>query len=462
MKLLSNQIDLYQRVMDAIVVGGSLPVAFWIYYGNLYWGDKYTITAIAAIPLFYLSAKAGNLYRANFVQFGEQQIQSLLFTWCLTLAGLLLMGYAFKSTHELSRITLGIYAVIVPVLLLASRLFSWRFIQAMRARGYGVRDALIIGTDNNALALAHSITTSPWIGIKLKGFVTLVDTYDNAVDSYGSVLGQLDALNELVSGNDVDIVYVSVPTAEREQLEAILRVLGNSTVSIFLVPDLYTADIMQGTWVTLGNVPAVCVIDEHSRGANAMVKRVEDLCIAALALLLLSVPMLAIAAAVRLSSPGPALYKQLRYGASGKPIMVWKFRTMSVMESTEEFVQATRDDARVTGLGRLLRRTSLDELPQLFNVLKGDMSIVGPRPHPVALNETYRSKIFGYMLRHKVKPGITGLAQVHGYRGETDTQDKMEHRIRYDIEYINNWSIWLDLAIIIRTPFSLLLSKNAY
>jgi putative colanic acid biosynthesis UDP-glucose lipid carrier transferase len=172
--------------------------------------------------------------------------------------------------------------------------------------------------------------------------------------------------------------------------------------------------------------------------------------------------MLIIAMTVRLSSPGPALYKQVRYGISGKPITVLKFRTMRVMEATEEFVQATKNDARVTPLGAFLRRTSLDELPQLINVLTGDMSTVGPRPHPVALNEAYRDKIFGYMLRHKVKPGITGLAQVNGFRGETDTHDKMEQRIRYDIEYINNWNIWLDLAIIVRTPVSLLRSENAY
>jgi putative colanic acid biosynthesis UDP-glucose lipid carrier transferase len=172
--------------------------------------------------------------------------------------------------------------------------------------------------------------------------------------------------------------------------------------------------------------------------------------------------MLVIAIGVRLGSPGPALYKQTRYGANGKPILVWKFRTMRVMESTSEFTQARKNDDRVTGFGRLLRRTSLDELPQFFNVLKGDMSIVGPRPHPVALNEEFRTQIMGYMLRHKVKPGITGLAQVNGYRGETDTHEKMEHRIRYDIEYINNWSLWLDLVIILKTPFTLLRGENAY
>ena len=462
MKLFQSQIELGQRVLDALIVSGSLPLAFWLYYGHFYWNDKYTITAFAAVPIFYLGARISGLYCAYFVQFSEQQIKALLLTWAMTLAGLLLMGYAFKSTHELSRVTLGLYALVTPLLLLAGRLVFLRVIRAMRARGYGVRSALIVGTDSNALALARNIAALPWLGVSLRGFVggAALDAAEAA--ALAPVVGRLADLENLVRGGGVDIVYVSVPMSDHHQINAILRILGDSTVSIFLVPDLFTADIMQGTWVTLGDVPTVCVIDGPARGINSVVKRAEDLVLASCALILLALPMLVIAVAVRLGSPGPALYKQLRYGANGKPILVWKFRSMRVMESPAEFTQARRDDQRVTALGRVLRRSSLDELPQLFNVLGGSMSIVGPRPHPVALNEAFRGEIPGYMLRHKVKPGITGLAQVNGYRGETDTHEKMEHRIRYDIEYINNWSLWLDLAIIIKTPFTLLRGENAY
>ena len=462
MKLFQSQFELCQRLMDALIVAACLPFAFWLYYGSWHWNDKYTITAIAAIPIFYASARISGLYRAYFVQFSEQQIKALLLTWAMTLAGLLLMGYAFKSTHELSRVTLGLYALIAPVLLLTSRFTFLQVIRAARARGYGVRNAIIVGTDDSALALARSIATAPWLGISLQGFVSLDAEHAVEASGYGATLGQLADLERLVRDADVDIVYVSVSMSDREQVNDILRVLGNSTVSIFLVPDMFTAEIMQGTWVTLGDVPTVCVIDGPARGVNSVLKRLEDLLIAGAALILLSIPMLVIAVGVRLGSPGPALYKQTRYGANGRPILVWKFRTMKVMESSSEFTQARKNDDRVTGFGRFLRRTSLDELPQFFNVLKGDMSIVGPRPHPVALNEEFRTEIMGYMLRHKVKPGITGLAQVNGYRGETDTHEKMEHRIRYDIEYINNWSLWLDLAIILKTPFTLMRGENAY
>jgi putative colanic acid biosynthesis UDP-glucose lipid carrier transferase len=462
MKLFQSQFELCQRLLDALIVGSCLPFAFWLYYGSWHWSDKYTITALAAIPIFYASARISGLYRAYFVQFSEQQIKALFLTWAMTLAGLLLMGYAFKSTHELSRVTLGLYALIAPVVLLTSRFTFLKLIRAARARGYGVRNAIIVGTDDNALALSRSIAAAPWLGIRLRGFVSLGDELSMQAADHGATIGQLEDLERLVRTADVDIVYVSVSMSDREQVNAILRVLGNSTVSIFLVPDIFTAEVMQGTWVTLGDVPTVCVIDGPARGVNSLVKRLEDLLIAGVALILLAIPMLVIAIGVRLGTPGPALYKQTRYGANGKPILVWKFRTMRVMESTSEFTQARKNDDRVTGFGRLLRRTSLDELPQFFNVLKGDMSIVGPRPHPVALNEEFRTQIMGYMLRHKVKPGITGLAQVNGYRGETDTHEKMEHRIRYDIEYINNWSLWLDLVIILKTPFTLLRGENAY
>lgn len=226
-----------------------------------------------------------------------------------------------------------------------------------------------MGTDSNALALARNIAALPWLGVSLRGFVggAALDAAEAA--ALAPVVGRLADLENLVRGGGVDIVYVSVPMSDHHQINAILRILGDSTVSIFLVPDLFTADIMQGTWVTLGDVPTVCVIDGPARGINSVVKRAEDLVLASCALILLALPMLVIAVAVRLGSPGPALYKQLRYGANGKPILVWKFRSMRVMESPAEFTQARRDDQRVTALGRVLRRSSLDELPQLFNVL---------------------------------------------------------------------------------------------
>jgi putative colanic acid biosynthesis UDP-glucose lipid carrier transferase len=195
---------------------------------------------------------------------------------------------------------------------------------------------------------------------------------------------------------------------------------------------------------------------------DGFVKRVEDVILAGSLIMLFAIPMIFIAIGVKLSSPGPLFFKQRRYGLRGDQIEVWKFRTMSVLENDDKVVQAKKNDPRVTRFGAFLRRTSLDELPQLINVLQGTMSMVGPRPHAVAHNEHYRKQIDRYMLRHKVKPGITGLAQVNGWRGETETLDKMQKRIEFDLAYIQNWSLWLDIKIIFQTMFVVFSDKHAY
>jgi len=253
-----------------------------------------------------------------------------------------------------------------------------------------------------------------------------------------------------------------LPAASRATVEHLVDRLSDTTVSVFMVPDYFTNSLFHGHWSTLEGIPVVSVFDTPFWGTDGWLKRAEDLVLASLILLLVSIPMLLVATAVKLSSPGPVLFRQRRYGIDGKQIEVWKFRTMRVCEDGAVVTQATRGDPRVTPVGGFLRRTSLDELPQFFNVLRGEMSIVGPRPHAVAHNEEYRKKIKGYMLRHKVKPGITGWAQVNGWRGETDTLDKMARRVEHDLWYIRNWSVWLDLEIVILTALRGFTGKSAY
>jgi putative colanic acid biosynthesis UDP-glucose lipid carrier transferase len=221
-------------------------------------------------------------------------------------------------------------------------------------------------------------------------------------------------------------------------------------------------DLLHARSESINGLPSISIFDTPMDGANRIVKRIEDIILATLILALISIPMLMIAFCVRMTSPGPALFRQKRYGIDGKSIEVWKFRSMKVMENGAKVTQATRGDNRITPFGAFLRRTSLDELPQFINVLRGEMSIVGPRPHAIAHNEEYRKIISGYMLRHKVKPGITGWAQINGWRGETDTVDKMEKRIEYDLDYIRNWSLFLDLKIVFLTIFKGFINKNAY
>lgn len=463
-RMLDHQLTIVQRIADGGIIGFAMPLSYWLYYRNLNLDDRYITTTIAAILFFYVCSRINNLYLSPHVYSSVEEIRPLLLSWFGALTGLLAFGYALKSTHELSRVTLAVWAIITPVAMLVWRNVYRKILSVFHARGYYSSSAVIVGLGGSAKGLAENILNSPWMGLSLVGFIS-ADGGQESMCLSGktcSVLGGLDDLFRLARNSEIDVVYVAIPTSEQNTIETIMRGLGDSTVSIFVVPDFFTADIMQGSWVAVGDTPTVSIIDAPAQGINSFVKRVEDILISVIALVILAVPMLAVAIGVRLTSQGPALYKQVRYGLGAKPISVWKFRSMIVAENSTEFVQARKNDARVTRFGGFLRRTSLDELPQLFNVFFGDMSIVGPRPHPVALNEQFRGQIIGYMQRHKVKPGITGLAQIRGYRGRTETKEKMEHRIRYDIEYINNWTIWLDLVILIKTPWSLIGDDNAY
>ena len=233
-------------------------------------------------------------------------------------------------------------------------------------------------------------------------------------------------------------------------------------MSVYLIPDLFMFDLLHARSESINGLATISIFDTPMDGPNAVLKRIEDVVLASLILLLIAVPMLLIAIAVKLTSRGPVLFRQTRYGMDGRPIRVWKFRSMTVMEDGAAVTQASRNDCRITPLGAFLRRTSLDELPQFFNVLLGDMSVVGPRPHAVAHNEQYRRQVSRYMLRHKVKPGITGWAQVNGWRGETDTLEKMQKRIEFDLDYIENWSVWWDLKIVLLTLFKGFVHRNAY
>jgi putative colanic acid biosynthesis UDP-glucose lipid carrier transferase len=245
-------------------------------------------------------------------------------------------------------------------------------------------------------------------------------------------------------------------------LESTLKALGDTTVDVHLIPDMFTYNLLHARMGHVGEMQTISVYDSPMKGGSSLLKRVEDIALASIILCIIAIPMLIIAVAIKMTSKGPAIFKQNRYGMDGKKIKIWKFRSMTTQDNGDVVKQATKGDARITPLGAFLRKTSLDELPQFFNVLQGDMSVVGPRPHAVSHNEQYRKKITYYMLRHKMKPGITGWAQVSGWRGETDTDEKMEMRIKYDLHYIRNWSLWFDFKIVIFTIFRGFVGNNVY
>jgi putative colanic acid biosynthesis UDP-glucose lipid carrier transferase len=364
-------------------------------------------------------------------------------------------------------------------------LAAWRisFRQTLkwaRARGLNSRRLAIAGTGELARHVANEIEKNVWMGF---GIIGLFGDFEAAGrrQSNSEPRGSLEDLIELARRGEVDAIFVALSgSTDSSQVDSLIRKLSDSTASVYLMPDRRTrdntgqqdpveslpdrwrTDVLHRRLVDMGGIKAVSVYETPFLGVDGLLKRIEDIAVSSVALILFAIPMLVIALGVKLSSPGPIIFKQRRYGLDGKPIIVWKFRTMTVCEDAGAVTQARKTDPRVTSFGRFLRRSSLDELPQFINVLQGSMSIVGPRPHAVIHNEYYRGLIGGYMLRHKVKPGITGWAQVHGWRGETDSLEKMGRRVDFDLDYIRNWSLWLDIQIILMTFFSGFVHRNAY
>ena len=329
----------------------------------------------------------------------------------------------------------------------------------LRKMGYNTRRVAVAGSLPAGIDLLTGFIDQPWLGFIPVGIYDEQPVANNTKVHYA---GNFDQLIEDARNGKIDRVYIAMGMADELKIKDLVRKLTDTTCSVLLIPDLFTFNIIHSRTEQINNIPVVSLFDTPLNGINRIFKRLEDIIVSSIILVLISIPLIIIACAVKFSSPGPILFRQTRYGMDGKPIKVWKFRSMSVMENDTKVVQAKQNDPRVTRVGKILRNTSLDELPQFFNVLFGQMSVVGPRPHAVAHNEEYRALIEGYMLRHKVKPGITGLAQINGFRGETDTLDKMQKRVEYDLYYIHSWSLWLDIRIIFLTIFKGFISKTAY
>jgi putative colanic acid biosynthesis UDP-glucose lipid carrier transferase len=280
-------------------------------------------------------------------------------------------------------------------------------------------------------------------------------------DSFGKRIGDLETLVNKARLGSIDTVYITFPMRAEERIRNVLEKLADSAVSVYIVPDFFVFELLHARWTNVNGLPAVSVFENPLYGVDGLLKRTADFVIGSVLLAAAAVPMFIVGLLVKLSSPGPVFFRQKRYGLDGREIQVWKFRSMTCCDNGSEVRQASVGDSRVTPIGRILRKTSIDELPQLFNVIDGSMSLVGPRPHANAHNEQYRTQIGGYMLRHKVKPGITGLAQVNGYRGETETLDKMVSRVACDHQYIREWSFWLDVKILFKTLGVVMAQTNA-
>jgi putative colanic acid biosysnthesis UDP-glucose lipid carrier transferase len=386
----------------------------------------------------------------------------VLLEWSCVAAILYFLSIAFNA-HAIPRDVLLAWYAATPIAMLIVDNLSVPIAKWLAADQSATERYVIIGANEVGLELARRIDQSQVSG-KFFGFLD----YRSATrvplpgEAHATANCRAEDFADYVRRNAVTRVYLALPLSTAPRIEALLKALRDTTASVYFVPNLFAFDLVQARCVEINGMPAFSICDSPLQGMSAFWKRAFDMAFALAVLLLFWPVFAAIAVAIKLSSPGPAIFKQRRYGLNGEQILVYKFRTMTVCEDGPIVAQASREDRRVTPIGGLLRRTSLDELPQVFNVLEGKMSFVGPRPHAVAHNEEYRKLICGYMIRHKMRPGITGWAQVNGLRGETATVDKMQRRLQYDLEYLNNWSFKMDLKIIARTALTVLGQRNAY
>ena len=410
------------------------------------------LTFLIASPIFARSPRHNGIPGSRLYA----TYSRIVVEWALVAAILLFLGFAFKVTDEFSRLVLVIWFVATPVALLAVHGLRLRA-HSMLAAHHGPR-YIIVGANNVGFELFRRLPQKGFLGFF---DFRSADRVSQVIDP-DKLAGHCKDIASYARTHGVTAIYIALPLSNVPRIGVMIRELRDTTASIYFLPDVFAFDMIQGRLVDLNGMPAISVCDTPFHGMDAVLKRTMDIVLTGLALLVAAPLMAAIAIAVKVTSRGPVLFRQRRYGLNGELINVYKFRSMTVCEDGAVVTQATREDTRITTLGKFLRRSSLDELPQLLNVLQGKMSLVGPRPHAIAHNEMYRKLISGYMIRHKVRPGITGWAQVNGLRGETDTVEKMSARVKFDIDYLNSWSPWLDLKILLRTVMLVVRDDKAY
>jgi len=387
---------------------------------------------------------------------------SIVVRWMIMISTLLVIGYITKLSSEFSRRVLVSWALVTPVVIVPVTLILHEILRRMLFSPSNARKVVFVGYNQASRTLAERLGANADLCMSVTGFFDDRSAERLGAPAEARLLGRLPELASFVKAHGVDIIFVALPIRHLPRVMDLLDELRDTTASIYYVPDVFVFDLIQARTGEILGIPVVAMCETPFYGFRGLAKRMADIFFAFTICLLLSPLLLAIALLIRMTSHGPAIFKQRRYGLDGREIMVYKFRTMNVIEDGPHIMQATQQDVRITPMGRFLRRYSLDELPQLINVIQGRMSLVGPRPHAVAHNEMYRKLIKGYMMRHKVLPGITGLAQVSGFRGETKNLQQMEARVQYDLEYLRNWSVLLDMKIIFRTAVRIFTDRDVY
>ncbi len=448
LRLSSPAVRYVAMALDALIIWGCGMAAYTWYLGSgADMPPMYDLVVLAAVLMMLVFSR--RIYRSWRVNELGAMLRSVVSGWLGAVGLVLVWLFLSKSSSDLSRVWFVGWVVGTLALLCLQRLAVYGGLHWLRRKGYNFKTVVLVGVGPTSEHVRQALAQSAWSGLRVLATLT------------PEALAPFMARQQ--GRRQVDEVWLCLPVGDKAGIFATLETLRHSTANIRLVPDMFALKLINHGISEVVGIPMLDLSASPITGDVRLIKAVQDRVLGALILLLISPLMLAIALAIKLTSPGSVLYQQRRHGWNGEEIWVYKFRSMVVhAEQHGQVTQAQKSDARITPLGAFLRRTSLDELPQFINVLQGRMSIVGPRPHAVAHNEHYKELVPGYMLRHKVKPGITGWAQVNGFRGETDTLDKMEKRVEYDLHYIENVSLWLDLKIIVATVFKGFVHKNAY
>ena len=388
----------------------------------------------------------------------------IIVRWLMLLAALLTVNYFSGLLDNFPKNLIWSWLVLTPLALIVTTLLLQAIMRRLLMRASGRRRAVFAGYNESSLMLAHRISDNPGLCLDVDGFFD-----DRSAGRLGLGLhenaqlkGTLGDLIAYVNTHRVDVIFIALPIRHIQRVMTLLDDLRDTTASIYYAPDIFVFDLIQARSGDIQGVPVVAMCETPFYGYRGVSKRITDVVLSVLLVIGLLPVLLTIALLVKTTSPGPVIFKQRRCGLDGREIAVYKFRSMTVTEDGGSVTQASKVDARITPIGKILRRLSLDELPQLLNVLQGRMSLVGPRPHAIAHNELYRKLIKGYMVRHKVLPGITGLAQVSGCRGETAKLEDMEARVRYDLDYLRHWTPMLDFKILLLTVIKVFRDEQAY
>ena len=448
-----------QALVPAAVAIGSLYATI-VLYGHHFDPSSAAIAIVGVLCLVLVQPPREVGTQLTSARLSD--VADVTLRWMILLLVLLAVGYITRTFTVYPRRVFLTWAAVTPVLLIAVTLAMQELKQRILMNALETRSAIIAGYNTTSFELARRLQNNPGMRVEMVGFFDDRSKERLGIDGEAKLVGSLSDMSEYVKANRTDVIFIALPIRHVKRVMDLLDDLRDTTASIYYVPDIFVFNLIQARSGEIHGIPVVAMLETPFYGYRGVAKRVTDVGFSALILLLLMPLLLLIGLAIRFTSTGPVIFTQRRYGLDGKEIGVYKFRTMRVTEDGAQIRQASKTDTRITPIGKVLRRLSLDELPQLINVLQGRMSLVGPRPHAVAHNEEYRKLIKGYMLRHKVLPGITGLAQINGWRGETSNLEDMEARVNYDLDYLRHWTPLLDFKILLLTVVKVFRDEKAY